>query len=133
MAVYARRDAGVAGGETLAVHAGRVLGGLVDALPRRVLPHQLRVAVASRARRDDRLPGDPAAESFGDVVGAGFVRRGSIAGVAVRAAEAGVAMHVLLHVLAGVAGDAPVLCACGARAGEHRERDETNSPAAQGS
>ena len=49
----------VARGQLLAVHARRVLGGLIDALPRREAAHQLGVAVAARAGRD-HAPGRPA-------------------------------------------------------------------------
>ena len=57
VAADAGRHLGVALGELLSVHAGRVLGRLIDALLRRVLAHQRRVAVASRAHRDDLRAG----------------------------------------------------------------------------
>ena len=87
VAADAGRHLGVALGELLPVHAGRVLGGLIDALLRRVLAHQRRIAVASRADRDDllRRVGLPLKPVDGALAAALSVARG-IAAVAIDAA-----------------------------------------------
>src|SRR5687768_9220729 len=95
MTAGAGRDRLVAGGEPLAVYAGRVFGLLVDALPWRKLAHQLRVAVTARARLD--LVGaarDPAKPERSIVRGC-RPRGQCVAAMTIDACKRAVAMNVL--------------------------------------
>src|SRR5580765_1647444 len=99
MATGAGGDIVVTRRELLAVSARRVLGGLVDALLWRERPHQFRVAVAARTRRDDRLPRRLPLEGHRrltapDVVRSTLVRARRIAAVAVDARKALLPVHV---------------------------------------
>jgi hypothetical protein len=74
----------------------RVLGGLIDALPRREPPHEARIAVAARARRDLSRTGRPAGEPAGRVIRSRFLDRVRVAAVAVGAGQPAFAMDVHL-------------------------------------
>ncbi len=76
------------------MHARGVLGRLVDALARRELAHERRVAVAARTRFDNRLPSRLALEPLRRIVRARLVFRRGIAAVAVGAREAALAVDV---------------------------------------
>ena len=87
VAADAGGHAGIAGGQSLAVYARRIFGGLIHALARRELVHEFGVAVAARADGDDLRARRPSAIAACGVVGGSFVCRGRIAAVAIDAGK----------------------------------------------
>src|SRR6516162_1759038 len=81
MAIDAHGHFGVTSGEEFAVHAGLVLGQLVGAQGRVVLPHESRIGVTTTAKLWDIFAADLAAKSDGFAHGL-HVRFGGIAAVA---------------------------------------------------
>jgi hypothetical protein len=94
VAARAGRDVVVALRQLLAVHAGRVLGRLVDALARRKPSHERGIAVAAGARLDDRLSCRASLELLRRIVGPRLVGGRRIPPVAVRALEPVLPMDV---------------------------------------
>jgi len=80
--------------QLLAVHAGRVLGRLIDALARRKPSHERGIAVAPGARPDDRLSCGASLELLRRIVGPRFVSGRRIPAVAVSALEPVLPMDV---------------------------------------
>src|SRR5262249_18889446 len=91
----AGRYASVTLREAFAMDARRILGGLGHALARRVLPHELRVAVPTRATLDLRVPRERPADPASGIVAPLLLRCGPIAAVAIETAESVLPVDVL--------------------------------------